>query len=236
MFVGVGASRVRDLFEQGKKNAPCIIFIDEIDAVGRHRGAGLGGGHDEREQTLNQLLRRDGRLRIQRGRDSHRRHQPARRARSGTLAPAGSLRSPHRGTEAGSAMAALGILEGAHSQGAAGRPPSISKFMAKRNCPGFSGADLESLVNEGRPDRGPSRQRHRRNAKTSRTPRTRSSWAAERRSMIISEKEKTNHGGITRPVMLWSPSSSVGEEVDPVHKVTIIPARPSSRRDPAAAD
>src|SRR5260370_18372322 len=56
MFVGVGASRVRDLFEQGQKNAPCIIFIDEIDAVGRHRGAGLGGGHDEREQTLNQLL------------------------------------------------------------------------------------------------------------------------------------------------------------------------------------
>ena len=56
MFVGVGASRVRDLFDQGKKNAPCIIFIDEIDAVGRHRGAGLGGGHDEREQTLNQLL------------------------------------------------------------------------------------------------------------------------------------------------------------------------------------
>src|SRR3989442_16001205 len=56
MFVGVGASRVRDLFEKGKKNAPCIIFIDEIDAVGRHRGAGLGGGHDEREETLNQLL------------------------------------------------------------------------------------------------------------------------------------------------------------------------------------
>ena len=56
MFVGVGASRVRDLFEQGKRNAPCILFIDEIDAVGRHRGAGLGGGHDEREQTLNQLL------------------------------------------------------------------------------------------------------------------------------------------------------------------------------------
>ena len=62
MFVGVGASRVRDLFEQGKKNAPCIIFIDEIDAVGRHRGAGLGGGHDEREQTLNALARRNGRL------------------------------------------------------------------------------------------------------------------------------------------------------------------------------
>ncbi len=62
MFVGVGASRVRDMFEQAKKNAPCIIFIDEIDAVGRHRGAGLGGGNDEREQTLNQLLGRDGRV------------------------------------------------------------------------------------------------------------------------------------------------------------------------------
>ena len=62
MFVGVGASRVRDLFEQGKKNAPCIIFIDEIDAVGRHRGAGFGGGHDEREQTLNQLAGGNGRL------------------------------------------------------------------------------------------------------------------------------------------------------------------------------
>ena len=65
MFVGVGASRVRDLFVQGKKNAPCIIFIDEIDAVGRHRGAGLGGGHDEREQTLNQLLVEMGRFRVQ---------------------------------------------------------------------------------------------------------------------------------------------------------------------------
>lgn len=63
MFVGVGASRVRDMFEQAKKNAPCIIFIDEIDAVGRHRGAGLGGGNDEREQTLNQPAGRDGRFR-----------------------------------------------------------------------------------------------------------------------------------------------------------------------------
>ena len=87
MFVGVGASRVRDLFEQGKKNAPCIIFIDEIDAVGRHRGAGLGGGHDEREQTLNQLAGRNGRLRIERRRHPGRRHQPSRRARSGAAAP-----------------------------------------------------------------------------------------------------------------------------------------------------
>jgi cell division protease FtsH len=73
MFVGVGASRVRDMFEQAKKNAPCIVFIDEIDAVGRHRGAGLGNGNDEREQTLNQLPRRDGRLRGERRHHHHRR-------------------------------------------------------------------------------------------------------------------------------------------------------------------
>ena len=65
MFVGVGAARVRDLFEQAKRNAPCIVFVDEIDAVGRHRGAGLGGGHDEREQTLNQIPSRNGRIRNQ---------------------------------------------------------------------------------------------------------------------------------------------------------------------------
>ena len=81
MFVGVGASRVRDLFEQGKKNAPCIIFIDEIDAVGRHRGAGLGGGHDEREQTLEPAPGGDGRLRVQRRRHPDRGHQPPGRAR-----------------------------------------------------------------------------------------------------------------------------------------------------------
>ena len=78
MFVGVGAARVRDLFEQAKRNAPCILFVDEIDAVGRHRGAGLGGGHDEREQTLNQILGRNGRLRDQHQHHRHCRHQPAR--------------------------------------------------------------------------------------------------------------------------------------------------------------
>ena len=95
MFVGVGASRVRDLFEQGKKNAPCIIFIDEIDAVGRHRGAGLGGGHDEREQTLNQLLVEMDGFEIQRGRDPDRGHQPPGRARPRAVAP-GPFRSPGR--------------------------------------------------------------------------------------------------------------------------------------------
>ena len=100
MFVGVGASRVRDLFEQGKKNAPCIIFIDEIDAVGRHRGAGLGGGHDEREQTLKRPAGRDGRLRIERRRHPDRRDQPPRRARPGAAAP-GPFRPPRGGAAAG---------------------------------------------------------------------------------------------------------------------------------------
>jgi cell division protease FtsH len=78
MFVGVGASRVRDLFEQAKRNSPCIIFIDEIDAVGRYRGTGLGGSHDEREQTLNQILGRNGWLRHRHQCHPDRRHQPAR--------------------------------------------------------------------------------------------------------------------------------------------------------------
>ena len=93
MFVGVGASRVRDMFEQAKKNAPCIVFIDEIDAVGRHRGAGLGGGNDEREQTLNQLLVEMDGFEVDRRRDPDRRHQPSRRARSGSAA-SGPFRPP----------------------------------------------------------------------------------------------------------------------------------------------
>ncbi len=100
MFVGVGASRVRDMFEQAKKNAPCIIFIDEIDAVGRHRGAGLGGGNDEREQTLNQLACGNGRVRGQRRHHPDRRDQPAGRTRPGT-AETRPLRPPDRSAEPG---------------------------------------------------------------------------------------------------------------------------------------
>ena len=114
MFVGVGASRVRDLFEQGKKNAPCIIFIDEIDAVGRHRGAGLGGGHDEREQTLNAAPRRDGRLRDQRRRHPDRGHEPARRPRPRAPAPR-PLRPPGGRLPAGRARP-RGHPAGAHAQ------------------------------------------------------------------------------------------------------------------------
>ena len=95
MFVGVGAARVRDMFEQAKKNAPCIVFIDEIDAVGRQRGAGLGGGNDEREQTLNQLLVEMDGFEGNAGRHRHRRDQPPRRARPGADAP-GPLRPPGR--------------------------------------------------------------------------------------------------------------------------------------------
>ena len=86
MFVGVGASRVRDLFEEGKKHAPCIIFIDEIDAVARQRGTGMGGGHDEREQTLNQLLVEMGRIRSQRGNHRHGGHEPGGYSGSGDSA------------------------------------------------------------------------------------------------------------------------------------------------------
>ena len=100
MFVGVGASRVRDLFKQARENAPCIIFLDEIDAVGRRRGTGLGGGHDEREQTLNADPGRDGRLRHRPGHHPARRHEPAGRARP-RAAPPGPVRPADRDQPAG---------------------------------------------------------------------------------------------------------------------------------------
>ena len=145
MFVGVGASRVRDMFEQGKKNAPCIIFIDEIDAVGRHRGAGLGGGNDEREQTLNQLLvemdgfeANEGVILIAAT------NRPdvldPRAAAPRPLRPPGGRAQPgHRRPREDS--------QGAHAQGAAG-PRRRSPRIIARGTPGFSGADLANLVNE----------------------------------------------------------------------------------------
>ena len=145
MFVGVGASRVRDLFTQGKKNAPCIIFIDEIDAVGRHRGAGLGGGHDEREQTLNQLLvemdgfeANEGVIII------------AATNRPDVLDPA--LLRPGRFDRQ--------VVVPVPDVKAAGRrswrstakktkmAPDVDLEVMARGTPGFSGADLENLVNE----------------------------------------------------------------------------------------
>ena len=216
MFVGVGASRVRDLFEQGKKNAPCIIFIDEIDAVGRHRGAGLGGGHDEREQTLNQLLvemdgfeSNDGVIII------------AATNRPDVLDPA--LLRPGRFDRRivvarPDLRGRMGILQ-VHTR----KVPlggHVDLEVIARGTPGFTGADLESLVNEAaliaaRRDKDKVEMEDFEEAKD------KVIMGTERRSMIISDKEKRTtavHEAGHALVALY-----VGDEADPVHKVTIIP-------------
>jgi cell division protease FtsH len=215
MFVGVGASRVRDLFGQGKKNAPCIIFIDEIDAVGRHRGAGLGGGHDEREQTLNQLLvemdgfeSNEGVIII------------AATNRPDVLDPAmlrpGRFdrhvtvnRPDLRGREAILRVHVRRVLLAS----------DVNLSVIARGTPGFAGADLENLVNEAallaaRRDGESVAMQDFELAKE------KVMMGAERRSMIISEKERritafheAGHALI----------GMVEEHSDPVHKVTIIP-------------
>ncbi len=215
MFVGVGASRVRDLFEQGKKNAPCIIFIDEIDAVGRHRGAGLGGGHDEREQTLNQLLvemdgfeSNDGVILI------------ASTNRPDVLDPAllrpGRFdrrvvvsRPDVRGRE--------GILKVHTRKIPLGEDVDIS--VIARGTPGFTGADLANLVNEAALNAA------RYNKKLVAMPdfelaKDKVLMGAERKSMVISNEEKritAYHEAGHTLVGLKVPNA------DPVHKVTIIP-------------
>jgi cell division protease FtsH len=215
MFVGVGASRVRDLFEQGKKNAPCIVFIDEIDAVGRHRGAGLGGGHDEREQTLNQLLvemdgfeSNEGVILV------------AATNRPDVLDPA--LLRPGRfdrrivvnrpdvkGREGILAVHTKKIPLGDDVDGA----------VLARGTSGFSGADLANLVNEAALNAA------RYNQKVVRMldfefAKDKVLMGAERRSMIISENEKrvtaiheAGHALLTVTL----------PHADPIHKVTIIP-------------
>ncbi|MGH7262840.1 MAG: ATP-dependent zinc metalloprotease FtsH [Candidatus Rokuibacteriota bacterium] len=215
MFVGVGASRVRDLFGEGKKHAPCIIFMDEIDAVGRHRGAGLGGGHDEREQTLNQLLvemdgfeTNDGVILI------------AATNRPDVLDPAllrpGRFdrqvvvpRPDVRGREE--------ILK-VHSRRIPLSPDVELKVLA-RGSPGFSGADLANLVNEAallaaRQNKKSVEMLDFENAKD------KVLMGVERRSMIISEEEKRTiafHEAGHALVADFLPGT------DPVHKVTIIP-------------
>jgi len=219
MFVGVGASRVRDLFEQGKKHAPCIIFIDEIDAVGRHRGSGLGGGHDEREQTLNQLLvEMDGfessegviivaatnrpdvldPAILRPGRFDRRIHVP---------------RPDLRGRE--------GILR-VHTKKTP-LSPDVDLEIIARGTPGFSGADLENLVNEGallaaRQDKDAVSMGDFELAKD------KVMMGAERRSMIISDHEKRttawHEAGHTLVARLLP-------NHDPVHKVSIIPRGPA---------
>lgn len=215
MFVGVGASRVRDLFEQAKKNAPCIIFIDEIDAVGRQRGAGLGGGHDEREQTLNQLLvemdgfeSNEGVIVI------------AASNRADVLDPA--LLRPGRFDRRvvvpkPDVKGRLGILS-VHSKKS---PLSDNVDFAKiaQGTPGFSGADLENLVNEAaliaaREDANKIEMLHFELAKD------KVLMGPERRSMIMTEEEKRNTSYHEAGHALVGLKLKSG---DPVHKVSIIP-------------
>jgi cell division protease FtsH len=215
MFVGVGASRVRDLFEQAKKHAPCIIFIDEIDAVGRQRGAGLGGGHDEREQTLNQLLvemdgfeHNEGVILI------------AATNRPDVLDPAllrpGRFdrrvvvsRPDVRGREK--------ILR-VHTRDVPLNSDCELDIIAK-GTPGFSGADLENLVNEAALQAARLDQDHV-EMKNFESAKDKVLMGTERRSMIISEHEKRTtayHEAGHTLVALLLPGT------DPVHKVTIIP-------------
>jgi cell division protease FtsH len=215
MFVGVGASRVRDLFEQGKKNAPCIIFIDEIDAVGRHRGAGLGGGHDEREQTLNQLLvemdgfeSNEGVILI------------AATNRPDVLDPA--LLRPGRFDRRiivprPDVRGRTGILN-VHTKKTP-LAPGVDLDVIARGTPGFSGADLENLVNEAallaaRNDKNQLDMSDFEMAKD------KVLMGPERRSMIISDSDKR----VT--AFHEAGHALVGKMMkgsDPVHKVTIIP-------------
>jgi len=215
MFVGVGASRVRDLFEQGKKNAPCIIFIDEIDAVGRHRGAGLGGGHDEREQTLNQLLvemdgfeSNDGVILI------------AGTNRPDVLDPA--LLRPGRFdrrvvVDLPDLKGREGILR-VHTRNIP-LAEDVDLAVIARGTPGFSGADLANLVNESalnaaRYDKKKVQMTDFEYAKD------KVIMGVERKSMMMSDREKRNtayHESGHTIVAAMLPAA------DPLHKVTIIP-------------
>ncbi|MCF6311166.1 MAG: ATP-dependent zinc metalloprotease FtsH [Verrucomicrobiales bacterium] len=219
MFVGVGASRVRDMFEQGKKNAPCIIFIDEIDAVGRHRGHGMGGGHDEREQTLNALLVEMDGFDTQEGVIII-----AATNRPDVLDPA--LLRPGRfdrevtvnlpdvkGREEILKVHAKKVKMGA----------DVDMAIIARGTPGYSGAELANVINEA------ALLAARRDLKAVtlaelEESRDKVRWGKERRSLAISEKEKENtayhEAGHAILGMLV-------EHTDPVHKVTIIPRGPS---------
>jgi len=215
MFVGVGASRVRDMFEQGKKNAPCIIFIDEIDAVGRHRGAGLGGGNDEREQTLNQLLvemdgfeANEGVILI------------AATNRPDVLDPA--LLRPGRFDRQvvvpnPDIVGREKILR-VHLRKVAVAPDVEPRVIA-RGTPGFSGADLANLVNEAALLAA---RKNKRYVTTQELEEAKDKvlMGAERRSMVMSDDEKrltAYHEGGHALVMMHA------EGHEPLHKVTIIP-------------
>jgi len=219
MFVGVGASRVRDMFEQGRKSAPCLIFIDEIDAVGRHRGHGMGGGHDEREQTLNALLVEmdgfdtgEGVIII------------AATNRPDVLDPA--LLRPGRfdrqvNVSLPDVKGREGILQ-VHAKKVK-MAADVNLNVIARGTPGYSGAELANVINEA------ALMAARRSAKAITTKdleeaRDKVRWGKERRSMAISEKEKENTAfhEAGHAILL-----EVLEHTEPLHKVTIIPRGPS---------
>ena len=215
MFVGVGASRVRDLFEQGKKNAPCIIFIDEIDAVGRHRGAGLGGGHDEREQTLNQLLvemdgfeSNEGVILI------------AATNRPDVLDPA--LQRPGRfdrriTVPRPDLNGRLGVLK-VHTRKVP-LAPEVDLDILARGTPGMTGADLENLVNEAAL-LAARQNKERVDNSDFENAKDKVFMGPERRSMIMNDREKRN------TAVHEAGHTLLGKLLpgcDPVHKVTIIP-------------
>ncbi len=219
MFVGVGASRVRDMFEQGRKNAPCIVFIDEIDAVGRHRGHGMGGGHDEREQTLNALLVEMDGFEAQEGIIII-----AATNRADVLDPA--LLRPGRFDR--QVTVSLPDVKGrdeilkVHAKKVK-LSEDANIFKIARGTPGFSGAELANLINEA------ALLAARRNLKSIGTPeleeaRDKVRWGRERRSMALSEKdkEKTAYHEAGHAILI-----EVLENTDPLHKVTIIPRGPS---------
>ena len=215
MFVGVGASRVRDLFEQGKKNAPCIIFIDEIDAVGRHRGAGLGGGHDEREQTLNQLLvemdgfeSNDGVILV------------AATNRPDVLDPA--LLRPGRFDRR--VVVGLPDIRGreeilrVHIK----KVPSSDDTnlnVLSRGTPGFSGADLANMVNEAALNAARA-NRKQVTMYDFELAKDKVLMGAERKSMLLTDDEKkvTAYHEAGHALVAF-----LSENTDPIHKVTIIP-------------
>ncbi len=215
MFVGVGASRVRDLFVQGKKSAPCIIFIDEIDAVGRHRGAGLGGGHDEREQTLNQLLvemdgfeSNDGVIIV------------AATNRPDVLDPAllrpgrfdRNVLVPKPDVKGREAILKVHTAKTPVS-------PNVSMDVIARGTPGFSGADLSNLVNEAAL-LAARRGKDRVDMSEFDEAKDKLLMGTERRSMVISDSEKRNtayHEAGHTLVARLIPGT------DPIHKVSIIP-------------
>ncbi len=215
MFVGVGASRVRDLFEQGKKSAPCIIFVDEIDAVGRHRGAGLGGGHDEREQTLNQLL-----VEMD-GFDSNEGViLMAATNRPDVLDPA-LLRPGRFDRRVVVARPDVRGRQGILQVHTANLPLAndVDLSVLARGTPGFSGADLANLANEG----ALLAARHSRKVVTMadfEVAKDKVMMGAERRSMILREEEKRNtaYHEAGHAVV-----ATLLELADPLHKVTIIP-------------